>query len=134
MKIVCVTNSDVASMVGELLRQRFEIPHLPMESFVVSNVDSDTKPDYEHILIGINDKNVSNLVFDALTDSLDFKLDIDVLNKDNMIDHIKATYEFLAKNGLDDENWKTKTGQTSVIDHILNLEAVNWKCPCGQCN
>jgi hypothetical protein len=134
MKIVCVTNSDVASMAGELLRQRFEIPHLPMESFVVSNVDSDTKPDYEHILIGINDKNVSNLVFDALTDSLDFKLDIDVLNKDNMIDHIKATYEFLAKNGLDDENWKTKTGQTSVIDHILNLEAVNWKCPCGQCN
>lgn len=134
MKIVCVTNSDVASMAGELLRQRFEIPHLPTESFVVSNVDSDTKPDYEHILIGINDKNVSNLVFDALTDSLDFKLDIDVLNKDNMIDHIKATYEFLAKNGLDDENWKTKTGQTSVIDHILNLEAVNWKCPCGQCN
>jgi hypothetical protein len=134
MKVVCVTNSDVASMAGELLRQRFEIPHLPMESFVVSNVDSDTKPDYEHILIGINDKNVSNLVFDALTDSLDFKLDIDVLNKDNMIDHIKATYEFLAKNGLDDENWKTKTGQTSVIDHILNLEAVNWKCPCGQCN
>lgn len=134
MKIVCVTNSDVASMAGELLRQRFEIPHLPMESFVVSNVDSDTKPDYEHILIGINDKNVSNLVFDALTDSLDFKLDIDILNKDNMIDHIKATYEFLAKNGLDDENWKTKTGQTSVIDHILNLEAVNWKCPCGQCN
>lgn len=134
MKIVCVTNSDVASMAGELLRQRFEIPHLPMESFVVSNVDSDTKPDYEHILIGINDKNVSNLVFDALTDSLDFKLDIDVLNKNNMIDHIKATYEFLAKNGLDDENWKTKTGQTSVIDHILNLEAVNWKCPCGQCN
>jgi hypothetical protein len=134
MKIVCVTNSDVASMAGELLRQRFEIPHLPTESFVVSNVDSDTKPDYEHILIGINDKNVSNLVFDALTDSLDFKLDIDILNKDNMIDHIKATYEFLAKNGLDDENWKTKTGQTSVIDHILNLEAVNWKCPCGQCN
>ncbi len=134
MKIVCVTNSDVASMAGELLRQRFEIPHLPMESFVVSNVDSDTKPDYEHVLIGINDKNVSNLVFDALTDSLDFKLDIDILNKDNMIDHIKATYEFLAKNGLDDENWKTKTGQTSVIDHILNLEAVNWKCPCGQCN
>jgi len=134
MKIVCVTNSDVASMAGELLRQRFEIPHLPMESFVVSNVDSDTKPDYEHILIGINDKNVSNLVFDALTDSLDFKLDIDVLNKDNMVGHIKATYEFLAKNGLDDENWKTKTGQTSVIDHILNLEAVNWKCPCGQCN
>jgi hypothetical protein len=128
MKIVCVTNSDVASMAGELLRQRFEIPHLPMESFVVSNVDSDTKPDYEHILIGINDKNVSNLVFDALTDNLDFKLDIDVLNKNNMIDHIKATYEFLAKNGLDDENWKTKTG------HILNIEAVNWKCPCGQCN
>lgn len=134
MKVVCVTNSDVASMAGELLRQRFEIPHLPMESFVVSNVYSDTKPDYEHILIGINDKNVSNLVFDALTDSLDFKLDIDILNKDNMIDHIKAIYEFLAKNGLDDENWKTKTGQTSVIDHILNIEAVNWKCPCGQCN
>jgi hypothetical protein len=134
MKVVCVTNSDLASMIGELLRQRFEIPHVPMQSFVVLNVDSDTKPDYEHVLIGINDKNVSNLVFDALTDSLDFKLDIDVLNKDNMIDHIKTIYEFLAQNGLDDTNWKNKTGLTSLIDHILNLDAVNWKCPCGQCN
>ena len=134
MKVVCVTNSDLASMIGELLRQRFEIPHVPMQSFVVLNVDSDTKPDYEHVLIGINDKNASNLVFDALTDSLDFKLDIDVLNKDNMIDHIKTIYEFLAQNGLDDTNWKNKTGLTSLIDHILNLDAVNWKCPCGQCN
>jgi len=134
MKVVCVTNSDLASMIGELLRQRFEIPHVPMQSFVVLNVDFDTKPDYEHVFIGINDKNVSNLVFDALTDSLDFKLDIDVLNKDNMIDHIKTIYEFLAQNGLDDTNWKNKTGLTSLIDHILNLDAVNWKCPCGQCN
>ncbi len=134
MRVVCVTNSDLASMIGEILRQRFEIPHVPMQSFVVLNINSDTKPDYDHLLIGINDKNVPNLVFDALTDSLDFKLDIEVLNKDNMIDHIKTIYEFLAQNGLDDTNWKNKTGLTSLIDHILNLDAVNWKCPCGQCN
>lgn len=134
MRVVCVTNSDLASMIGEILRQRFEIPHVPMQSFVVLNINSDTKPDYDHLLIGINDKNVPNLVFDALTDSLDFKLDIEVLNKDNMIDHIKTIYEFLAQNGLDDANWKNKTGLTSLIDHILNLDAVNWKCPCGQCN
>ena len=134
MNVVCITNSDLASIVGELLRQRFEIPHVPMQSFIVLNIDNDTKPDYPHTLIGINDVNVSNLVFDALIDSLDFKLDIEVINKSTMIDHIKATFDFLDKNGLDDENWKTKTGLTSLIDHILNLEAVNWKCPCGQCN
>lgn len=134
MRVVCVTNSDLASMAGEMLRQRFEIPHVPMQSFVVLNINESAKPDYEHVLIGIYDVNVPNLIFDALRDSLDFSLDIEVMSKSTMIDHIKSTFDFLAKNGLDDANWKAKTGQTSLIDHILNLENVNWKCPCGQCN
>lgn len=130
MKIACITNSDQGLDLGELLRQRFEIPHVPVEKFIVQKVEDLNNYDQESIVIFLKDNNVD------VVDSIEYKftLEFNDFNKSDLNNYIVKLFPFFSENGLDDLNWKTKTGQESLIDHILNLENINWQCPCGQHN
>jgi hypothetical protein len=128
MKVYCVANSNAGIELGELLRQRFEIPHIPMQIFKVYTIEEMSNIKAEDLLIYIKDSSSTlSLDFNA-----NFVLDLD--ESKNINDYIISLFSFLSENGLEDENWKNKTGKTSLVDHILNIESVNWKCPCGQCN
>lgn len=128
MKVYCVANSNPGVELGELLRQRFEIPHIPMQIFKVYTIEEMSNIKTEDLLIYIKDSSSTlSLDFNA-----NFVLDLD--ESKNINDYIISLFSFLSENGLEDENWKNKTGKTSLVDHILNIESVNWKCPCGQCN
>ena len=134
MNVYCITNSPLASKIGETLRQRFEIPHVPMQSFIVSSTDDPKDKPADAIVIAIKDMNISNDEFDIEYSNANYKIDLEEIYNFVIKDETIKLHKFLSNNGLDDDNWKNKTGQTSLIDHILNIENVNWKCPCGQCN
>jgi hypothetical protein len=128
MKVYCITDSDAGFNLGELLRQRFEIPHVPMQLFKICTIEEFANIKTEDLLIYIKD---SSSTFSLNIDA-NFTLDLDESKSIN--DYVISLFSFLSENGLEDDNWKTKTGLTSLIDHMLNIESVNWQCPCGQCS